>query len=49
MTDVNVTPQAGQPAPPIHAVTATGDVFDLGTDPGRLVVIWFYVRANTPG
>jgi len=49
VTDVHPTPTIGEPAPPIHAETATGELFDLGADPGRFVVVWFYVRANTPG
>lgn len=49
MTDVNRTPEPGDPAPPIHATTATGETFDLAADRGRFVVVWFYVRANTPG
>jgi len=43
------TPTVGQPAPPIHATTATGETFDLAEHAGEWVVVYFYPRANTPG
>ena len=47
--DVNRQPEIGEPAPPIKAITATGDPFDLADRLGAYVVIWFFPRANTPG
>jgi peroxiredoxin len=45
----NPLPAVGQTAPPIHAETATGPVFDLTEHAGQYVVVYFYPRANTPG
>jgi peroxiredoxin len=42
-------PEAGEPAPPIEATTATGDHFNLADALGGYAVIWFFPRANTPG
>ena len=39
----------GEPAPPIRAITATDDTFDLADHLGSYVVIWFFPRAMTPG
>jgi peroxiredoxin len=47
--DVNRQPEVGEPAPPIKATTATGEHFDLADHLGSYVVIWFFVRSNTPG
>jgi len=43
------SPEVGQLAPPIHATTATGGLFDLSEHLGEYVVVYFYPRANTPG
>jgi peroxiredoxin len=45
----NPIPEVGQPAPPIHAKTVTGEMFDLSMHTGQYVAIYFYPRANTPG
>ena len=39
----------GDPAPPIHLQTDTGDDFDLAGLKGKKVVLYFYPKANTPG
>ena len=41
--------EVGQVAPPIHATTSNGDLFDLSDRAGAYVVVYFYPRANTPG
>ena len=41
--------QPGDPAPPIHLQTDTGDVFDLSSARGKTVVLFFYPKADTPG
>ena len=46
---LNPQPEVGEFAPLIHALTATGDTFDLAEMRGGYVVIWFFPRANTPG
>jgi peroxiredoxin len=47
--DVNRQPEIGEPAPPIKATTATGETFNFAEHLGHYVVIWFFVRSNTPG
>jgi peroxiredoxin Q/BCP len=47
--DVNRQPEMGEQAPLFKATTATGDSFDLADQLGNWVVIWFFVRSNTPG
>jgi thioredoxin-dependent peroxiredoxin len=42
-------PQVGTAAPPIDAVTATGEHFLLADYAGKWVVVFFYPLANTPG
>jgi thioredoxin-dependent peroxiredoxin len=39
----------GDPAPPIHLQTDTGEEFDLTSLRGRNVVLFFYPKADTPG
>jgi peroxiredoxin len=43
------TPRVGDPAPAIDAGTTRGGRFVLSEQRGRWVVVFFYVRANTPG
>jgi peroxiredoxin Q/BCP len=43
------SPEVGQLAPDIHATTVSGEQFDLASQRGRYVVIWFFPRAMTPG
>ena len=47
--NVNRQPEVGEPAPPINAIAATGEPFDLAEYVGGYVVIWFFPRATTPG
>ena len=47
--DVNKTPDIGELAPPIKAITAAGEPFELADALGGYQVIWFFPRANTPG
>jgi peroxiredoxin len=47
--DVNRQPEVGETAPSIKANAATGELFDLAEHLGSYVVIWFFVRSNTPG
>jgi peroxiredoxin len=42
-------PKVGDLAPGINAETAGGGRFVLSDALGRWVVVFFYVRANTPG
>lgn len=42
-------PSVGDPAPEIDAETTGGGRFVLSQQRGRWVVVFFYVRANTPG
>lgn len=42
-------PQVGDLAPEIDAETAGGGRFSLPEAHGSWVVVFFYVRANTPG
>jgi peroxiredoxin len=42
-------PSIGDLAPDIDVETAEGNRFVLSEQRGRWVVIFFYVRANTPG
>ncbi len=42
-------PSPGEVAPPIKAAITGGGEFDLAAQKGRWVVVFFYVRANTPG
>jgi peroxiredoxin len=42
-------PSVGDPAPEIDAETASGGRFVLSQQRGKWVVVFFYVRANTPG
>ena len=39
----------GDPAPPIHLQSDTGEDFDLGSLKGKKVVLYFFPKANTPG
>jgi peroxiredoxin len=39
----------GDPAPPIHLQTDTGDNFDLASVGGKNVVLFFFPKADTPG
>jgi peroxiredoxin Q/BCP len=41
--------QVGDPAPPVHLQTDTGDTFDLSSTSGKEVVLFFYPKADTPG
>ena len=42
-------PSVGDPAPEIDAETPGGGRFVLSQERGKWVVVFFYVRANTPG
>jgi alkyl hydroperoxide reductase subunit AhpC len=42
-------PAVGDSAPPIAAPVTGGGEFDLSTELGKWVVVYFYPRANTPG
>lgn len=42
-------PNVGDPAPEIDAETTGGGRFTLSAERGKWVVVFFYVRANTPG
>lgn len=42
-------PAAGDVAPPIEAVTATGERFSIAEKTGTWTVVFFYPMANTPG
>jgi peroxiredoxin len=42
-------PSLGVPAPEIDAETTGGGRFVLSQQRGKWVVVFFYVRANTPG
>jgi peroxiredoxin len=42
-------PSVGDPAPEIDAETTGGGRFVLSEHRGQWVVVFFYVRANTPG
>lgn len=42
-------PAAGDVAPPIEAVTATGERFSLTSRAGSWTVVFFYPMASTPG
>ena len=42
-------PNVGDPAPEIDAETTGGGRFTLSEERGKWVVVFFYVRANTPG
>jgi thioredoxin-dependent peroxiredoxin len=42
-------PSVGDPAPEIDAETTGGSRFTLSEERGKWVVVFFYVRANTPG
>lgn len=42
-------PKVGDAAPAIDAATTGGGRFVLADERGRWVVLFFYVRANTPG
>ena len=46
---VDAMPSPGEIAPPIRAAITGGGEFDLAAQQGRWVVVFFYVRANTPG
>ena len=39
----------GDPAPPIHLQTDSGEEFDLASVKGHKVVLYFFPKANTPG
>jgi peroxiredoxin Q/BCP len=39
----------GDPAPPIHLQSDTGEAFDLASLRGKKVVLYFFPKANTPG
>ena len=41
--------QDGAVAPPIEVGTATGDTFRLSDHQGKIVVLYFYPKADTPG
>lgn len=45
----NILPAVGEPAPTIVAPITGGGSFDLATERGRFVAVYFYPRANTPG
>ena len=49
MSEANVMPGVGDPAPAIEAATADGGRFSLAQHRGEWVVVYFYPRANTPG
>lgn len=44
-----MSPQVGQPAPPIQARSDDGRTLDLSALRGQWVVLYFYPRAGTPG
>ena len=45
----SVLPTIGEQAPALHAMTATGETFDLSDHRGQWVVVYFFPRSNTPG
>lgn len=49
MPDHPEMPKIGDTAPDIDADTATGDRFRLSDQRGKWVVVFFYVKAHTPG
>lgn len=49
MSEHPATLSVGDIAPEIDAETTGGDRFVLSGARGRWVVLFFYVRANTPG
>lgn len=49
MPDHPPMPSVGAPAPEIDAETTGGGRFILSAHRGSWVVVFFYVRANTPG
>lgn len=49
MAERPLMPRVGDVAPEIDAPTTGGGRFTLSSERGRWVVVFFYVRANTPG
>ena len=49
MPEQSAMPGVGDAAPPIEALTATGEPFSLAAQAGKWVAVYFYPRANTPG
>lgn len=49
MSESWVTPEVGAVAPAIDAEVTGGGRFRLADARGKWVVLFFYVRANTPG
>lgn len=49
MSNLHPTPEVGQAAPPIDVELTGGGRFVLSEARGKWVVVFFYVRAMTPG
>lgn len=49
MPDDTQMPNIGDQAPDIDAETTGGGRFRLSEQRGKWIVVFFYVRANTPG
>jgi thioredoxin-dependent peroxiredoxin len=49
MSEHKAMPEVGDPAPEIDAETTGGGRFTLSAERGKWVVVFFYVRASTPG